>query len=245
LTTIGHALALKGNCISWKHFGWPRRFFANKIRSRAVALTLVSATMLAFADVVIMVAGFLLPERDLAIAGVAMRVAAIAGFVLQAGQMLVMTDFTQALVRKDESSVEEILKRVNGLTVAVALSSLLGVIVLGRFALGLFGSEYQDGAFLLVLFMVGQSLRALGGMNQQILSINGFQVRTAVSCVLALFVFVVSAVVLCSWFGALGLGFAVIASELVWLLALAYQAANFCGRRGDLLWVLQKRKLAV
>jgi O-antigen/teichoic acid export membrane protein len=81
----------------------------------------------------------------------------------------------------------------------------------------------------------------LGGMNQQILSINGFQMRTAGSCLLALIVFICLAVVLCKQFGIVGLGYAVIASEVMWLLALASQASSLCGRRGDLLWLLQKR----
>jgi O-antigen/teichoic acid export membrane protein len=241
VTTIGQAWALKGNRLSLRHLGWPRKFLAKPIRSRAVALTLVSATMLAFADIVTLVAGFILPERDVAIAGVAMRVAAIAGFMLQAGQMLVMTDFTQAVVRGDNEAVTAILKRVNGLTVGIVLACLIGVLVLGKFALGLFGAEYQQGAYLLVLFMIGQSLRALGGMNQQILSINGYQMRTAGSCILALVVFVLAAIVLCKSHGPDGLGYAVIAAEVVWLLALAVQSSSLCGRRGDLLWVLQKR----
>jgi O-antigen/teichoic acid export membrane protein len=241
MAMVGQAWALHEHRVSFKHLGWPRKFFAKPLRSRALALTLVSATMLAFADVVILVASFVLPEREVAIAGVAMRLAAIAGFVLQAGQSLVMTDFTQALVRRDEAAVHGLLKRVNGITFIIVAGGLLGAIVLGKFVLGLFGAEYQTGATLLVMFMVGQSLRALGGMNQQILSINGFQMRTAGSCVIALVVFVSLAILLCRNFGSIGLGYAVIISEITWLLALASQASSLCGRRGDVLWLLQKR----
>jgi O-antigen/teichoic acid export membrane protein len=241
MAVVGQVWALKSHRLSWKTLGWPRKFFARHLRSRALALTLVSATMLAFADVVITVAGFILPERDVAIAGVAMRIAAIAGFVLQAGQTMVMTDFTQAYVRGDDVVVNAMLKRVNGLTVGVVLASLLGVVLFGKFALGLFGEAYQQGAYLLVLFMIGQSIRAFGGMNQQILSINGFQIRTAWSCLWALIIFVCLAVLMCRNFGATGLGYAVIITEIIWLLALASQVANLCGRRGDLFWVLQKR----
>lgn len=241
LAMFGQSWALHQHRVAFKHLGWPRKFFARPLRSRALALTIVSATMLAFADVVVLVASFVLPEREVAIVGVAMRLAAIVGFVLQAGQSLVMTDFTQALVRGDEKNVHALLKRVNGITFAVVVGGLLGAIVFGKFVLGLFGAEYQLGATLLVMFMVGQSLRALGGMNQQILSINGFQMRTAGSCLLALIVFICLAVVLCKQFSSVGLGYAVIASEVMWLLALASQASSLCGRRGDLLWLLQKR----
>ena len=144
-------------------------------------------------------------------------------------------------MKGDEASVHALLKRVTGITVAVVVGGLIGSIVFGKFVLGLFGAEYQLGATLLVLFMVGQSLRALGGMNQQILSINGYQMRTAGSCLLALIVFICLAIVLCKQFGSIGLGYAVIISEITWLLALASQASSLCGRRGDLLWLLKKR----
>lgn len=241
LAMFGQSWALHEHRVGFKHLGWPRKFFARPLRSRAFALTIVSATMLAFADVVILVASFVLPEKEVAIAGVAMRLAAIVGFVLQAGQSLVMTDFTQALVRRDEPTVHALLKRVNGITFAVVVGGLLGAIILGKFVLGLFGAEYQLGSALLVMFMIGQSLRAIGGMNQQILSINGFQMRTAGSCLVALLIFIFAAVILCRSFGMAGLGYAVIISEVAWLLALASQASSLCGRRGDLLWLLQKR----
>ena len=197
--------------------------------------------MLAFADIVVLLAGFALPEKDVAVVGIAMRLAAIAGFVLQAGQMLVNTDFTQALVRNDNALVEALLRRINFTTMAIVVAALFGSLLLGDFALGLFGADYRQGAWLLVLFMIGQSLRALGGMNQQILSINGFQMRTAGACLLALSVLVCLTILLCRQFGFVGIGYAVIGAELVWLVALASQAAHLCGRRGDLLWVLSRR----
>jgi O-antigen/teichoic acid export membrane protein len=121
------------------------------------------------------------------------------------------------------------------------LAALVATVMLGRFVLGLFGPDYVAGASLLVLFMVGQSLRAMGGMNQQILSINGFQLRTAGACVLALVVLVCLSVLLTQAMGPVGMGWAVVGAELVWLVALAAQASSLCGQRGDVLWLLQQR----
>jgi O-antigen/teichoic acid export membrane protein len=241
LTAIGQAMAMKSRGISFRHFALPRAAFTKRVRSKAFSLTLVSATMLAFADIVILVSGFVLPEKDVAVVGVAMRLAAIAGFVLQAGQMLVATDFTQALVRRENDVVNALLKRINFTTLAIVLCGLLGALVLGDFVLGLFGDVYRQGKWLLVLFMIGQSLRSLGGMNQQILSINGFQLRTAGACLLTLMVLLCVSIVLCHSLGSIGIGYAVVGAELVWLTALAIQAQLLCGRRGDVLWVLRQR----
>ncbi len=241
LTGVGQSLALQGRGLSLRHLAPPRPAFVKKLRAKAFSLTLVSATMLAFADIVILVSGWILPEKEVAVVGIAMRLAAIAGFVLQAGQMLVVTDFTQALVKRDFDMVNGLLKRINFTTMGIVLAALLGTLVLGDFALSLFGEAYRQGKWLLVLFMLGQSLRALGGMNQQILSINGFQLRTAGSCVVTLLMLVGLSVIFCHAFGFIGIGYAVVGAELVWLLALAVQAQNLCGRRGDLFWVLQHR----
>ena len=241
LTAVGQAMAMKGLGISARHFAWPRAAFARRVRAKAFSLTLVSATMLAFADIVILASGFILPEKDVAVVGIAMRLAAIAGFVLQAGQMLVATDFTQALVRREDDVVNAVLKRINYTTIIIVLGGLAGTLVLGDFVLGLFGDVYRQGSWLLVLFMIGQSLRALGGMNQQILSINGFQLRTAGACLLTLLVLLGLSVLLCHAFGSIGMGYAVVGAEIVWLIALAFQAQHLCGRRGDVLWVLQSR----
>jgi O-antigen/teichoic acid export membrane protein len=241
LTAVGQAYVLGGKAIGLRHFREVRKSFARKLRARAFAMTLVSATMLAFADIVVLLSGFILPEPDVAVIGITMRLAAIAGFVLQAGQTLVLTDFTQALVRRDEPSVAALLKRINITTIVIVFSALMGALLLGDFALQLFGEEYRAGKWLLVLFLVGQCIRALGGMNQHILSINSFQLRTAGSCVLSLLVLIVLAVLLTKGFGAIGVGYAVIGAELVWLIALAWQVSKHCGRRGDVLWVLQHR----
>ena len=235
--TIGQAVVLGHRGLGLGDFGRTRAMLVRPLRSRAVALTIVSMVALAFADIVTLVAGLVLPEADVAVVGITMRLAAIAGFVLQAGQMFVLPDFTQALVRRDNKLANVLLLRINLTTLLVVGAGLVAAIVLGRFALSIFGADYVRGAGLLVLFMVGQSIRALGGMNQHILSINGHQLRTAGACVVALAILVCMAVLLCKSWGIIGLGYAVVAAEVAWLLALAAQAQKLCGRRGDLLWL--------
>ncbi len=212
--------------------------FTQVIRARAFALVIVSTVTLAFADIVTLLAGLVLPPEDVAIVGIAIRLAAIAGFVLQATQMFVLPDFTAAITRRNEAAANALLWKMTGMTIAVVGAGLVATILLGERVLHIFGSEYGEGAWLLVLFMIGQSIRALGGMNQNLLSIHGKQLRTAWACVLALLVLVVLTVILSRLIGRDGIGYAVIAAECVWLLGLATQANLLIGRRGDLLWLV-------
>lgn len=241
VTAFGQAKLLKGRSLSWRNLKWPRPAFHSRVRSRALALTLVSAVMFSFADIVTLVAGLALPEADVAIVGICVRLAAIAGFVLQAGQAYAATDLSQALMRRDEAAASHLLAQLNMGILFIIVAALGGAVLLGSQVLGLFGPAYVQGQGLLVLLLIGQSIRALGGMNQQILSLNGFQMRTAGACILALGVLVALTVILSGNFGIMAIGYAVIGAECVWLLALAAQAQSLCGRRGDLLWVLQKR----
>ncbi len=215
----------------------PRKRFAAALRGRVVSLTIVSAVALAFADIVTLVSGLILPEHDVAVVGVCVRLAAIAGFVLQAGQQFILPDLTQALVRREDRLAHSLLMKINLTTLAVIGAALVGALLLGGFVLGFFGPDYVGGAQLLVLFIVGQAVRGLGGMNQHLLSLDGKQMRTAGACLLALVIFVCLAVLFCKTMGAIGMGYAVVISEIAWQLALAAQAQKLTGRRGDLLWL--------
>jgi O-antigen/teichoic acid export membrane protein len=238
IVATGQAVMLGAQNLLAAGVAKPRKRFAAALRGRVLSLTIVSAVALAFADIVTLVAGLILPERDVAIVGVAVRLAAIAGFVLQAGQQFILPDLTQALVRRDDNLANSLLMKINMTTLAVVAAALLGSILLGKYVLSFFGSEYVVGATLLVLFIVGQAVRGLGGMNQHLLSLNGKQMRTAGACLLALAIFLGLSVLFCRNMGFVGMGYAVIISELVWQLALAVQAQKLTGRRGDLLWLI-------
>jgi len=237
LTGIGQALLMEGQSLSLTHLKYYRHRYGLALRPRSLALLVVSVVAFAFADVVMLLAGFLLPAEDAAVAGVAIRLAAIAGFVLQAAQLFVLPDFSQAMARRDAIHANAVLWRMNALTLLVILAALIGALVLGRAALSLFGSIYTGGASILVLLLVGQSIRALGGMNQYLLAIEGHQIKTAWSSLVAVAVLFCAGAVFCRNMGLNGLGFAVIAAETVWLAGLAWQSHRFCGRRADLLWL--------
>jgi O-antigen/teichoic acid export membrane protein len=234
-----HRLGRDG--LSFVHWRADRPLFRRLLRGRALSLVIVSGVTLAFADIVMLIAGILLPSSEVAVVGVAVRLAALAGFILQATQQFVLPDLTDSMTRQDQAGVQAILWKTNIMTLALGVAALVGCLVLGQFALSIFGADYVSGFWLLLAFLGGQCLRAAGGMNQQILAMNGFQLRTAGSCAAAIAVLVVASLVWTKAYGMNGLGFAVIAAELVWMVALAWQAGKLCGLRGDIAALLMKR----
>ena len=87
--------------------------------------------------------------------------------------------------------------------------------------------------------MISQLFRAAGGMNQYLLSIDGFQGRTANSCIFAVTALAASASLLTPAFGVLGMAFAVVIADFLWAAVLGVQAQRYAGYRGDILAVLR------
>ncbi len=196
VVAIGLAASMQGENLKLRHWFSYRSRYARVLRPRSIALLLVSIVSFAFADVVMLLAGFLYAPDDAAVVGVAVRLAALGGFVLQAGQLFVLPDFTAALTRRDTVAANTVLWRNEQPHAHHCAFRARGGPAAGTLRAVVFRQPLRAGALLLVLFLVGQSIRSLGGMNQNLLAIGGFQIRTAMPCVLALAILVAGSIVL-------------------------------------------------
>jgi O-antigen/teichoic acid export membrane protein len=238
---IGQAIVLGANGVLPMHWNFARSNFTKNVRARAMPLALVAAVATSFSDIVTMVGGLLLPPPDVALLAVAIRLAAIAGFIIQVAQQFVLPDLSEALTMHKSQTAHHLLTRLNLVTVIIIIVALVGSIFLGPFALSLFGQHYIAAQSLLVTFMIGQSIRAFSGMNQQLISIAGHQLKTVSACLVAFVILVAGSIVGVRHFGLLGIGYAVIGAEFAWSLMLASQAQRLTGKRGDLFWLLTNR----
>ena len=94
----------------------------------------------------------------------------------------------------------------------------------------------------MVLFMISQAFRAASGMNQHLLSIAGYQIKTAGSCLVAMAVLVGGTALFTPSHGVMGLAYAVLIADAVWAGLLALQTRRLTGRRGDIIGVLLEKK---
>ena len=237
IVAAGQACYLGSQGVLPSDFRQARALLTRVLRTRALPLAVVAAVSTSFADIVTLLGGLLLPPSDVALLAVTIRLAAIAGFVIQVTQQFVLPDLTTALTLHNKPLANRLLLRMNALTLVTIIGGLLATVVCGRFALGLFGEHYVGGFGLLIIFMVGQSIRALGGMNQQLLSIEGKQTRTAASSIMALALLVSVSVIMVHYYGLVGMGYGVLVAECAWALLLAAQAQIHTGQRGDVLWL--------
>ena len=224
--------------LKFNHWWQVKPKLTSALRNRLLALTVVAAVTTLFADVVTLIGGFLLPHDQVALLGLTIRLASLAGFVIQASQQFVLNDLTHAITIHDSKTANSILMRMNLMTAGTVIAALLVAIVFGRYFLGFFGEVYAEGHWLLVLFILGQAVRALSGMNQHMLSIGGYQVRSAMACVVGVVILVISWLVFQPIFGLLGVGLAVITAEIAWGLIVGAETQKLTGRRGDIFWLL-------
>ena len=215
-----------------------RHNLAPVLRSRAAALVVVGAVAASFADIVTLIAGFFLSSADVALVGVTIRLAALAGFITQATQQFILPDLTAAMTRGTSQQVHALLLRINMITLAAILACVVGAMLLGPWALRIFGSGYEAGHWPLVLFMISQAFRAASGMNQHLLSLAGYQIKTAGSCLVAMAVLVGGTALFTPSHGVMGLAYAVLIADAV----LALQTQRLTGRRGDIIGVLLEKK---
>jgi O-antigen/teichoic acid export membrane protein len=232
VVAFGQAVLL-GADNAWKPAA-PRVDMRKFYRSRAVAMLAVTIVSGATADVVVMIGGLFLVPEDVAVLGVAIRVAALVGFFALASQQFVLRDLVSALSGGQRDSVDRVLRRTNFSSIAIMAASLLVVLVIGPWILALFGPHYADAYWPLLVFLLAQSVRVLGGMNAQLLALGGHQLRSAMLCVMALLVLVLGAAALAPVWGIKGIALATLAAELFWAIGLGFLAHKLEGRRGDL-----------
>lgn len=218
-----------------------RHDLARHLRRRAGAMMLIAAVAMSFADLVTLIGGLFLASHDVARLGIAIRLAALAGFVTQVTQNFLLPDLSAALVAGNRKAVGSLIGRSNIVTMGAIALCVAGAVVAGPLVLGVFGAEYRDAHWPLVLFMVSQLFRAAGGMNQHLLSLNGFQTRSLWACLSAMIVLAGGAAVLTPMFGLMGMAAAVLMAEACWAMMLGVQAQRHAGVRGDVFAALSFR----
>lgn len=242
LVVIGQAIAMGRDRLALANWSETRPRFSKIVRLRASSMMITAGVATMFADIVTLVGGFVLMVGDVALLGICIRLAGLAGYVLQVSQQFILPDLTTALTVRDDVGARNILIRVNSMMVGASIVILLGTILLGSYFLGLFGATYESGYELLVICMGAQVIRAISGMNQTLLAIHGYQTRSALAAVTGIAILISSAIILARNFGVIGIGFAVVIAEMASGLMLASQAQKLTGKRADLLWLLAKSR---
>lgn len=239
---IGQALMMgKDNAFARAAGPQPRDLRAY-YRRRAAAMLMVTVAAGATADLVVLVGGAFLPPSQVAVLGVAVRVAALVGFFSSASQQFVLRDLVAAMSSMSRAESDGLLWRTNVVGLGTMAVTTLLAIIFGPLVLALFGTDYIQGYWPLVIFLVGQSVRVMGGMNGHLLALGGHQVRSAALCAVVVVLLVGLSAILTPIWGLVGIALAMLVAELVWAVGLGVLTQRLVGRRGDIFGGLATHK---
>jgi len=221
----------------------PRRDLRPFYRRRAAAMLTYTIIAGATADLVVLIGGLFMAPSDVAVLGVAIRIAALVGFFASASQQFVLRDLVSAMARLSRADVDALLWRTNVTGLATMVGATVFVFVFGHLVLSLFGPDYTAGYWPLLIFLLSQVVRLMGGMNAQLLALGGHQVRSAALCLAAMVLLVGLCAVLTPLWGITGMAAATLGAELFWAINLAMLTQRLEGRRGDIFQTLTKNRL--
>lgn len=208
---------------------------ADAWRRRSLPAMTVSLGTVFLADVTIVAAGLFLSRSDLAIFGVAVKLAFLIGFLAQVLQQAVLPDVADAFANKDLTKAARALARSNTIAVLATAAAAMPLLAAGGEILGLFGPNYAAGSIALLVLAGGQIARAAGGPIFQVAVLAGrYRFLVAVQA-LGLVLMAILLAVLCPSHGPLGAAIAVAATQLFWAIvpALLLWRRLAAGQHGD------------
>jgi O-antigen/teichoic acid export membrane protein len=200
--------------------GVPANRHVSALRGRwlrtALPLTGVIIVTGIFADAAILSAGFYLNKPDLAVFGVAIKIALVVGFVQATCFKILQPDLAEALVGGDRDRLAHTIVRGVLIAVGVGLAAIVGVAVAGELVLSVFGEEFVVGRDALLALLFGQVLLAAAGPATQILALTKGQGAAAWSALAAGLCLVVASALFIPPLGLAGAALAWVVTQALW-----------------------------
>jgi O-antigen/teichoic acid export membrane protein len=178
--------------------------------------------------------GTIVSKPDLAVFGVCLKLALIVEYAVSLIHELAAPDISDALVRKQSSTVDLAVARVNVMAVIATLCSVVGVLLFGRLVLSMFGSDFVRAFPILLMLVASQFVRAAFGPSMLTLISAGAQKSVVIVFSIAIIGFALSNLVLVPMFGLIGAGAAFILMTAYWTASLAIVAKHKVNLRLDI-----------
>jgi O-antigen/teichoic acid export membrane protein len=199
----------------------------------AKPLIVVALIIYFFADVDILMVTPLLTSAQTAIIGLCLKLALLVGFAVQVTHQVAMPDLAEAWAHKDGEALREALIKALGFPLLITLAATAGILLFGERLLAIFGPEFTDAKWPLVILMASQLARAAFGPSVSLLTIVGAQKENAALAIAALVVLALANLVLAPLYGVLGAALAVALATLFWLITTAIVLEHLGMHRTD------------
>ncbi len=203
-------------------------------RVASAPLLILAAFSTFINDLNLALLGTIVSKSDLAVFGVCLKLALIVEYAVSLIHELAAPDISDALVRKQSSTVDLSIARVNVMAVAVTFLAVVGVVILGRSVLSMFGPEFVRALPILLMLVVSQFIRAAFGPSMLTLISAGAQKSVVKVFSVAIVGFAAANMVLVPIYGLVGAGVAFVVMTAFWTASLALIAKHKIGLRLDI-----------
>ena len=138
-------------------------------------LIAISQLVLSTQTDVLVVNAFLGKEAT-AVYGTASQLAALSGLAFTAFMLIVQPQIARLYAQRRVSDLQRLVSFVQLASLAVSLAAFLGLVVLGKWALGWFGSDFRAGYSVMLVLALGQiCLSTVGAIAGYLLTMTGHQ----------------------------------------------------------------------
>ncbi|HEX6811544.1 MAG TPA: MATE family efflux transporter [Planctomycetota bacterium] len=164
-----------------------------------------------FPEISVVALGAFLPDADVAVFNAGIRTSMFIGFGLTAIDTLTLPTVTRLYAGGERAKMQSVLVHATRLKFVAALFAVGFMFVAGKPILGLFGAEFVDGHYALIVLTIAQVVRAAIGPVGEILSVTGHQNQCLLVYAVSFAALIGLNAVLLGSFGVLGGAFAVLA----------------------------------
>lgn len=210
----------------------PRRITARWRSAAAPMIAIALFTNLIF-DIDALMLGALMAPADLAVFGIAFKLALFVAFGVHVAQQTALPDIADASTARDRIAMRVAVERCVYLGTAGSLAALVVLTAAGQDLLALFGGEFAGGYGALVVLALCPVIRAAAGPAAQVLVLAGRQNLNLAVYAAGFAILVVLNGLLVGPFGITGAAVAMALTTLFWSGTLAVLAWRVTGVRTD------------
>ncbi len=189
----------------------------------SMPLLLMTGFSTAVAEFTVVCLGEYKPAEEVAVYGAAVRLSLLVAFALQAANTVLNPLIAQLFHSGKYSDLQSALRDAAKWMFLLTTTALVGMVLLGRLGLALFGEGYDAGYKVLLILLTGQAINALSGSVGSIMKMCNKQNQACVILVISAVTNVVLCFILIPRYGAEGAAVSVAVGQTLWnVLMLAY-----------------------
>lgn len=155
-------------------------------------------------------------ESVVGVYNVAIKIATLTMFSFNALNSILAPKIAKSFHEGDQIGYKKMISFTTRINSLITLMIVLGIIILHRYILGIFGEEFLSGASVLIILCIGQLAISLSGSVGTILQMIGHQRIYQNIVLIALIVNIVLNFILTPRYGAIGAAIATAISILCW-----------------------------